>query len=93
MLQYIINYNGYKIKMKNLDENQKILSDPSTLFRLQRLRDKLPDIYPNLPYYNDIPPKEECIEYRTLPKTQNLRLCVLQNQLKNIFSQFSQEPI
>ena len=72
--------------MKNLDEKSKDLSDPSTLVRLQRLRDKLPDIYPNLPYYNDIPPKEECIEYRTLPKTQNLRLCVLQNQLKNIFS-------
>lgn len=93
VLQYIINYNGYKIKMKNLDEKSKDLSDPSTLVRLQRLRDKLPDIYPNLPYYNDIPPKEECIEYRTLPKTQNLRLCVFTKPAKEyLFPNSAKNP-
>lgn len=57
------------------------------------MRDKLPDIYPNLPYYNDIPPKEECIEYRTLPKTQNLRLCVFTKPAKEyLFPNSAKNP-
>ncbi|RCK62856.1 hypothetical protein Cantr_08820 [Candida viswanathii] len=92
VLKYMIDYNAYKVKPRQ-EKSHAPPANPSTYFRLKKLTSQLPEAYPSLKYYNDLPPKEPVVNYRSLPALRTTKLYVFTRPAKEyLFPNSSANP-